>query len=82
MQQVEHEHGTVDPVAGAEGRVVPVAVAEDRVGVTGAHRNEGRVEVASVKKRVGRPRKTPSNVINQPAIHRFSCQLEMIFQEL
>ena len=34
-QQVEHEHGTVDPVAGAEGRVVPVAGAEDRVGVTG-----------------------------------------------
>ena len=36
-QQVEHEHGTVDPVAGAEGRLVPVAVAEDIVGVKGPH---------------------------------------------
>ena len=39
--------------------------------MTGAHRNEGRVEVSGAKKRVGRLRKTPSNVINQPAIHRF-----------
>ena len=27
--------------------------------------------MSSARKRVGRPRKTPSNVINQPAIHRF-----------